>query len=76
MKTDLIEQALDVLEKELPEIVARHKLASYPSFPYSRGTMQNRDCEGTGPTDKFFMGRYLYYTKRSLIEFVRRQMRT
>jgi hypothetical protein len=75
METNLLEQALAALERELPENVGRHKLGKYPSFPYSRGTMQNHDSEGTGPTEKFFIGQYVYYTRRSLLEWVRTHMR-
>jgi len=74
----LIEQALEALERELPQNVARHrlgpKLGHYPSFPYSRGHMQNCDCEGTGPSEKFSMGRYVFYTRRSLIDWLRERM--
>ena len=78
-KENLIEQALGAVEREMPENVARHQLGPkaghYYSFPYSRGYMQNCDCEGTGPTEKFFMGRYVYYTRRSLLEWLRERMK-
>ena len=79
VEENLLNQALDALERELSENVARHrlgpKLGHYPSFPYSRGYMQNCDSEGTGPTEKFFMGRYVYYTRRSLLEWLRERMK-
>jgi hypothetical protein len=79
VEANLIEQALNAIEREMPENVARHhlgpKLGHYPSFPYSRGYMQNCDCDGTGPGEKFFMGRYIYYTRSSLLEWLRVRMK-
>lgn len=72
---DLIEQAISAVERELPENVGRHKLGHYQSFPYSRGYMQNCDSDGTGPTEKFFMGRYVYYTRSSLLSWLRERSR-
>lgn len=80
MEEKLINLALDACQREMPENVARHrlgpKLGYYQSFPYTRGYMQNCDCDGTGPKEKFFMGRYVYYTRRSLLEWLRERMRT
>lgn len=75
----LINQALEACEREMPENVARHQLGPkrghYASFPFERGYMQNCDCDGTGPKEKFFMGRYVYYTRRSLLEWLRARMK-
>jgi hypothetical protein len=41
-----------ILEPDLPAIIWRHRweqLAEKHGLPFSRGTMQNRDCYGTGP---------------------------
>lgn len=79
VENNLIDQALDAVEREMSENVARHrlgpKLGHYPSFPYSRGYMQNCDSAGIGPNEKLLMGRYVYYTRRSLLEWLRGKMR-
>jgi hypothetical protein len=75
VENNLIDQAIAAVERELPENVGRHKLGHYPSFPYSRGHMQNCDSDGTGPTEKFFMGRYVYYSKSSLLHWLKERMR-
>lgn len=79
VEENLIKQALEAVEREMPENVPRHHLGPkagyYRSFPYSRGYMQNCDSDGIGPEEKFFMGRYVYYTRRSLLEWLRKRMK-
>lgn len=72
---ELVEKVLAAVEREMPENVGRHLLGNYPSFPYSRGYLQNCDCDGTGPTEKFLMGRYCYYTRSSLLAWLRMRIR-
>jgi hypothetical protein len=78
LENDLIDQAIAAMERELPENVARHrlgpKLGNYPSFPFSRGTMQNEDSLGTGPTERWFAGKYCYYTRNSLLNWTRQKL--
>jgi hypothetical protein len=75
MESQLIEKVVEAVRKELAEIVPRHKINKLsPSWPYSKGTMQNRDCDGTGVKEKFMIGKHVFYLREQCLEFLRDEL--
>lgn len=75
MDSQLIEKIIEAVEKELPSIVPRHKINKLsPSWPYSKGTMQNRDCEKSGVKGKFMVGKHVFYLREKCTEFLRDEL--
>lgn len=75
MDSQLIEKVIAAIEKELPEVFPRHKINKLsPSFPWAKGTMQNRDCDGNGVKEKFTIGKHVFYTRASTLALVREEL--
>lgn len=75
MNSQILEKIIQAVGQELPSVVARHKInIQSPSWPYSRGTMQNRDCDGTGVKGKFVVGAHVYYLREKCLEFLRDEL--
>jgi len=50
---------------------ARHKINTLsPSFPYNHRTLANRDSLGTGPAEKIFIGKHIFYSNQSILEML------
>jgi len=75
MEMELIEKVVRAIEKELPEVFPRHKINKLsPSFPWAKGTMQNRDSDGSGVKEKFMIGKHVFYTRDSTLDLVRKEL--
>jgi len=73
--SQLIEKIIAAVGRELPEIFPRHKINKLsPSFPWAKGTMQNRDSEGTGVKERFMIGKHVFYTRDSTLDLVRQEL--
>ena len=65
-KEKIVQFAIDAMRKEMPENVFRHKIKQFPSFPFSKGYLQNEDSTGAGPEGSFYCGRYRCYQREKL----------
>jgi hypothetical protein len=75
MDSQLIEKIIEAVSKELPSLVSRHKINEQSaSWPYSKGTMQNRDCDGTGVKERFMVGKHVFYLREKCLEFLRDEL--
>ena len=75
MESQLIDRIIEAAEEELPKVVPRHKINKLsPSWPYSKGTMQNRDCDGTGVKERFMIGKHVFYLREQCLEFLRDEL--
>lgn len=61
---------IDLLSERLPPIIARKKVAKLTFGLVSAKTMANRDSLGTGPKNRFKMGKEIWYHKKEFIDFV------
>lgn len=73
-RKQLIMKAIEVMRRDMPEVVKRHKIKEYRNFPFTRGYLQNRDSEGTGPGEAFYLGRYLCYFRDRLLEWTEKEL--
>lgn len=75
MENQVIEQVIEAVGKEMPSLVPRHKINKLsPSWPYSKGTMQNRDCDGSGVKERFMIGKHVFYFREKCLEFLRNEL--
>lgn len=61
---------VDLLSERLPPIIARKEVAKLTFGLVSAKTMANRDSLGTGPKNRFKMGKEIWYHKKEFIDFV------
>lgn len=61
---------VDLLSESLPPIIARKEVAKLTFGLVSAKTMANRDSLGTGPKNRFKMGKEIWYHKKEFIDFV------
>ena len=63
---------LSPVAEKLIDVIARHKLNNTsPSFPYNHRTMANKDSKKQGPAEFLIVGGRCFYTKKSLLNFLR-----
>jgi len=63
---------IDSFKKALPDILWRHRWDDYRQrfgVPYTKGTMQNVDSAGLGPT-QFKLGNRTYYHKSDYLNWL------
>jgi len=63
---------LDSLNDVLPPVLWRHRWREYQEkygVPFARGTMQNRDSEGSGPPSGK-VGKRVYYRKEDYLNWL------
>ncbi|MDM8215263.1 hypothetical protein QUW15_03690 [Desulfovibrio piger] len=63
-----------LLEEQLPPIIARKDVARLTFGLVSAKTMANRDSLGTGPQERFRVGKEIWYHKKHFIEFILKQI--
>ncbi len=54
----------------LPPMIARKKVAEYFGGAVSSKTLANADSNGTGPKNRFKIGREVVYPTQSLVEWL------
>ena len=75
MDSQIIEKVIEAVGQELSSIVPRHKINKQsPSWPYSKGTMQNRDSDGSGVKERFMVGKHVFYFREKCLEFLRDEL--
>lgn len=72
---------LDELFEQLKErwpssIVARKDMPKFSGGLVSAGTCANADSEGTGPEDRFYLGRSAAYGVNSAIAWMKKRIKT
>jgi hypothetical protein len=67
------EKLIEAVAAEIKgDVIARHKLNNTsPSFPYNHRTMANKDSKKQGPAEFLIVGGRCFYTKKSLLNFLR-----
>ena len=63
---------IEALNAVLPQVLWRHRWREYQEkfgVPFARGTMQNRDSEGTGPPFGK-VGKRVYYRKEDYLRWL------
>lgn len=61
---------LALLAESLPPILARKHVAKLTFGLVSPKTMANHDSLGTGPKNRFKMGKEVWYHKKHFIDFI------
>ena len=59
-----------LLSESLPSIIARKDVAKLTFGLVSAKTMANRDSLGTGPKNRFKIGKEVWYHKQQFIDFI------
>ncbi len=59
-----------LLEERLPPLIARKDVSRLTFGLVSAKTMANRDSLGTGPKNRFRMGKEIWYHKKQFIDFI------
>ena len=65
---------VELLSENLPPILARKDVAKLTFGLVSAKTMANRDSLGTGPKNRFKMGKEIWYHKKEFIDFILEQV--
>lgn len=58
------------LSKNLPDIIARHKVSHYFGGAISPKTLANEDSKGQGPAGKFKIGKNVVYPTEDLLKWL------
>ncbi len=72
----IAEKLIQAVENEIKaEIFPRHTINKLsPSFPYNHRTLANRDALNTGISEFLMLGGRRFITKKSTIDFLRREL--
>lgn len=73
----IAEKLIEAVDAEIKsDVIARHKLNLFsPSFPYNHRTMANKDSKNQGPQEFFIAYNQRFYTKKSLLDFLRNNLK-
>lgn len=74
MKSENADLIMQKLEDKLPEIVSRKAIRDFTGGIYTTAYLANMDALGTGPSEKFKIGKKVVYTKDSVIEWLKNRI--
>jgi hypothetical protein len=67
---------LEELSRTLPAVFARREVPRLLGGIVSVGHLQNMDCEGKGPRNRYLLGRRVFYRREDFLEWMRSNMRS